>query len=241
MPQVIGRGRRIVVLARADWPGVLRLREALDELTPGWVAVGSATVDGVDGLSSALAGLVETLRAAERVGRPGWIEHADDLAVERLLLLDESLLRQIVDRELGPLIEDPRMGGELVDTLRVYFDAGENMRETARRLHLAPRTVAYRLERIEELLGRPLEGELRSRLSIALLAHRALGGIGSTCEGPTAGLRRGRSLRTDPEHDDPHQLRLALEVEIAPLVLAELQVGRASCPVRHEQLTGPGR
>jgi hypothetical protein len=180
LPQVIGRGRRIVVLARADWPGVLRLREALDELTPGWVAVGSASVDGVDGLSLALAGLVETLRAAERVGRPGWIEHADDLAVERLLLLDESLLRQIVDRELGPLIEDPRMGGELVDTLRVYFDAGENMRETARRLHLAPRTVAYRLARIEELLGRPLEGELRSRLSIALLAYRALGGTGRT-------------------------------------------------------------
>jgi DNA-binding PucR family transcriptional regulator len=51
------------------------------------------------------------------------------------------------------------------------------MRETARRLHLAPRTVAYRLQRIEELLGRPLDGHLRPRLSVALLAYRALGEV----------------------------------------------------------------
>jgi DNA-binding PucR family transcriptional regulator len=175
LPQVIGRGRRIVVLARADWPGVQRLHRALDELTPGWVAVGSGPIDGVDGLSLALAGLVETLRAAERLGRPGWIEDADDLAVERLLLLDESLLRRVVDRELGALLMEPRMGGELVETLRVFFEVGENMRETARRLHLAPRTVAYRLERIEDLLGKPLDGDLRPRLSVALMAYRALG------------------------------------------------------------------
>jgi DNA-binding PucR family transcriptional regulator len=107
--------------------------------------------------------------------RVGWIEDADDLAVERLLLLDESLLTTIVRRELGPLLADPRMGAEFVETLRVYFEAGENMREAARRLHLAPRTVAYRLERIEELLGRPIDGESRARLSVALMAYRALG------------------------------------------------------------------
>ena len=43
------------------------------------------------------------------------------------------------------------------------------MRETARRMHLASRTVAYRLERIEEVLGRPIDGEIRPRLSVALL------------------------------------------------------------------------
>jgi PucR-like helix-turn-helix protein len=176
LPQVIGRGRRIVVLARADWPGAMRLRRALDELAPGWVAVGSAPIDGVDGLSHALAGLVETLRAADRMTRVGWIEDADDLAVERLLMLDEVLLGTIVARELGPLLREPRMAGELVETLRVYFEAGENMRETSRRMHLAPRTVAYRLERIEEILGRPLDGEIRPRLSVALMAYRALGG-----------------------------------------------------------------
>ena len=137
LPQVIGRGRRIVVLARADWPGATRLRAALDELVPGWVAVGSAPIDGVDGLSHALAGLIGTLQAADRMIRVGWIDDADDLAVERLLLLDESLLEKIVQRELGPLLAEARMGGEFVETLRVYFEAGEYMRA-----HLASYTLA---------------------------------------------------------------------------------------------------
>jgi PucR C-terminal helix-turn-helix domain len=179
LPQVFARGGRIGVLARASWPGVARLRAALDELSPGWTAVASPPIDGVEGLSSALAGLVDTLRAADRMARAGWINDADDLAVERLLILDEPLLRAIVGRELGALLREPRMGGELVETLRVYFEAGENMRETARRMHLATRTVGYRLERIEELLGRPIDGDLRPRLSVALLAYRALGGAES--------------------------------------------------------------
>jgi hypothetical protein len=176
LPQVLARHGIVIVLGRADWPGALRLRAALDALAPGWAAVAGAPVDGVDGLPASLARLVETLRAADRMGRTGWIADADDLAVERLLLLDDSLLRAIVGRELGPLLDVPRMGKELVETLRVFFEAGENIREAARRMHLASRTVAYRLERIEEHLGRPIDGEVRPRLSVALLAYRALEG-----------------------------------------------------------------
>ena len=175
LPQVLARQRRIVVLARADWPGFDRLRTALDKLTPGWTAVTGPPVEGVAELSRSLAQLIDTLRAADRMGHLGWVESADDLAVERLLLLDEDLLEAVVRRELGALLDVPRMGDELVETLRVYFEAGENMREAARRMHLASRTVAYRLERIEEVLGRPIDGEIRPRLSVALLAYRAIG------------------------------------------------------------------
>ncbi|HET9346158.1 MAG TPA: helix-turn-helix domain-containing protein [Candidatus Limnocylindrales bacterium] len=175
LPQVLARQRRIVVLARADWPGVDRLRAALDKLTPGWTAVTGPPVDGVEGLSRSLSQLIDTLRAADRMGHVGWVESADDLAVERLLLLDEGLLRAVVRRELGALLDVPRMGDELVETLRVFFQSGENMRETARRMHLASRTVAYRLARIEAVLGRPIDGEIRPRLSVALLAYRAIG------------------------------------------------------------------
>ena len=72
----------------------------------------------------------------------------------------------------GPLLADERLGTELVETLQVYFDAGENMRETARRLHLANRTVAYRLEKIEALLGGPLDDERRRRVAVALMVAR---------------------------------------------------------------------
>ena len=120
--------------------------------------------------------LVDTLRTAERLGHRGWLDHPNELAVERLLLIDDELLGVVVDHELGPLLADPRMGDELVETLDVYFEAGENMREAARRLHLANRTVAYRLERIETLLGGPLDGTRRERLVVALMARRILSG-----------------------------------------------------------------
>ncbi len=172
LPQVLARRGRVVVLARADWPGGARLREALDAMVPGWVAVATTAVDGVGGLPAAMAQASDTVRAAGRLGRGGWIDDPDDLAVERLLLLDDVLLAAVVAHELGPLLAVPRMGDELVETLRVYFESGENAREAARRLHLANRTVTYRLARIAEALGRPLDGEMRNRLSVALLAYR---------------------------------------------------------------------
>ena len=179
LPQVLTWRGRILVLARASWPGTAGLRDGLDDAVgTTWTAVVSPSIAGVQNLASALARLLDTLRTAQRLGHDGWIEHPDDLAVERLMLADDVLLQTIVDRELGPLLEDPRMGDELVRTLRVYFDAGENMRETARRLHLANRTVAYRLERIATVLGHPLDGAARQRLVIALLARRILGGAG---------------------------------------------------------------
>jgi DNA-binding PucR family transcriptional regulator len=50
------------------------------------------------------------------------------------------------------------------------------MREAARRLHLANRTVAYRLEKIEGLLGGRLDDASRRRLAVALLVRRLHGG-----------------------------------------------------------------
>ena len=73
---------------------------------------------------------------------------------------------------------DGRMGRELIETLEVYFESGQNMREAGRRLHLAPRTVAYRLERIARLIGRPLDGPTLRRLSVAAFAYRTRRGGG---------------------------------------------------------------
>ena len=67
------------------------------------------------------------------------------------------------------------MGEELIETLQVYFDAGENRRETARRMHLADRTVGYRLDRAETLLGHGLEGDAGRRLNVALTLRRLEG------------------------------------------------------------------
>jgi hypothetical protein len=194
LPAVLPLHGRIAVLARADWAGLARVPSVLDSILgslaaaatstsrrrkpepavapQAWVAVGSEVVDGVAALATTYADIVDATRTARRLGLRGWIPDPQRLAVERLLLADRALADAAIHQELGPLLADERMGGELVETLQAYFDAGENMREAARRLNLATRTVAYRLEKIEALLGEPIGPETRRRLSIALTVQR---------------------------------------------------------------------
>jgi len=177
LPQVFALHGWLVLFARAAWPGSRRMREVLPHIVEGpWTAIVGEALHGVEALPASLSRLIAALRTAERLGHRSWVEHPDDMAIEELLLLDPDLLRAVVQRELGPLLSDARMGEELLETLQAYVDAGSNKREVARRLHVAARTVAYRIERIEELLGVRLEGPALTRLSVALLAHRLLGG-----------------------------------------------------------------
>ncbi|HYO44458.1 MAG TPA: helix-turn-helix domain-containing protein [Candidatus Limnocylindrales bacterium] len=193
LPAVLPLRGRLVLLARADWAGFARISAALDTILGGpaadgpgaasrraqpsaWVAVGSPVVRGAEGLAPAVADVIDAARTAETVGLRGWVPDPGHLAVERLLLAQPDLGEAAVAHELGPLIADERLGRELIETLQVYFDSGENMREAARRLHLANRTVAYRLEKIEGLLGGPLDDASRRRLAVALLVRRLHGG-----------------------------------------------------------------
>ena len=207
LPVVLPMRGRIVLLAHAGWAGFGRIIPALDGTLGGparsgagavdrpeaarragttgrppkpsaWVAVGSPEVEGVEALAGVLADVVDAVRTAEDVGLSGWVPDPGHLAVERLLLAHRDLGEAAVAHELGPLLADERLGTELIETLQVYFDAGENMREAARRLHLANRTVAYRLEKIEGLLGGPLDDASRRRLAVALLVRRLQGGDG---------------------------------------------------------------
>ena len=116
--------------------------------------------------------LTLSVRTAVRIGRRGWIDEPDELALEELVTVDDALLDAAVARELGAILGDARMGFELIETLEAYFESGLNMRAAGRRLHLAPRTVAYRLQRIARLIGHPLDGSTCCRLTIALFAYR---------------------------------------------------------------------
>jgi hypothetical protein len=147
------------------------IRTVLAAPDTAWTAI-ATRLDGVGGVASALRELQEGLRVADGLGIRGVIDDLAELGIERLLLSDPALASTVIDRELGPLLADPRMGEELVETLQTFFDAGENRRETARRLHLADRTVTYRLERAETLLGHGIDGEAGRRLNLALTLRR---------------------------------------------------------------------
>jgi hypothetical protein len=166
---------RILVLARGDWAGLTRLRTSLTRLMrDDWVAVDIAHIDGFESVSSALGQAEYAVGVAAGLGYRGWVGDPSTIALETTFLLDQPLVRSAIEHELGALLADARMGEELIETLAVYLGCGQNSREAARQLHLSPRTVTYRLERIEALLGRELSSEAGLRLSAAILALRAV-------------------------------------------------------------------
>ena len=128
-----GAGTGIRVPLALTWRGVIvavlgpdprewqRLQEAVAKVfgsgAPSWIAI-ATVVDGVTGVARSLAELQEGLRVADGIDRRGVIDDLSELGIERLLLGDPDLAAVIVDRELGPLLADPRMGDELIGRSR---------------------------------------------------------------------------------------------------------------------------
>jgi sugar diacid utilization regulator len=104
------------------------------------------------------------------------------LGITALLLRTElppAELRRFAEAGLRPLhSHDERRQGDLVGTLRCWLAAGCSTAATAAALVVHVNTVAYRLARIEELLGRDLRRfDVRLELQLAVLVwdvmHRA--------------------------------------------------------------------
>jgi DNA-binding PucR family transcriptional regulator len=75
--------------------------------------------------------------------------------------------RRFVARELGDLAAEDKAVARLRDTLRVFLEEGGSFQATALRLGVHKNTVAYRVRRAEELLGRRVR-ERRLELETAL-------------------------------------------------------------------------
>jgi hypothetical protein len=104
----------------------------------------------------------------------GELTVADEHLLDLLLLGDEQLTVDLVERRLGPLLalpENRRL--RLLETLEAWLDAHGEARPAAERLHVHVQTVRYRLGQLRELLGDSLD-DPRARLELAL-AVRALG------------------------------------------------------------------
>ena len=176
LPIVAIRQGQLVILDAGDRDADPRLPAALDAAAPkGWWAVAGETVLRPVDLASAASDATAALEVATRRPSAGRVLDVAGLALERALLADESLLRTAVEGELAPLLAAPRSGAELVETIDAFLREGMSVTGTARRLHLAPRTVTYRLERIEALRGAPLDDEAWRRYAVLLAARDLLG------------------------------------------------------------------
>jgi PucR family transcriptional regulator, purine catabolism regulatory protein len=140
--------------------------------------IGFSKVTEPDGLPSA----VKQARAAFSARQP--CQFFDQLGLLRLLvpLADGSELAAFVEDELGSLLTyDAARDNTLIPTLEAILECDGNKTEAAKLLFVQRRTLYYRIERIERILGLSLDSaETRLRLNVALQAWQLLRGAVQT-------------------------------------------------------------
>jgi len=95
-----------------------------------------------------------------KLGRRGAVVGARELGPYGLLLQasEREELEAFARAALEPLVDhDRRHGADLLGTLRVYLEEDRVQRRAAARCFIHVNTVVYRINRIEQLLGRSLD------------------------------------------------------------------------------------
>lgn len=140
------------------------------------VAVGEPA-HGVEGFRHTHERAMLARRVMRLAGaRPGRVQRYGSLALTAVLTADVELMRAFVAEELGELSADDDATSRLRATLLVYFEEDFSASRTGRRLAIHRNTVNYRVNRCEELLGRPLR-ERRVELEVALLLRQGMKGV----------------------------------------------------------------
>jgi hypothetical protein len=119
------------------------------------VVVGVGPPARLAALPGAFAMASRALQTALAFGQEGVFSLAD-LSIRPAILADEALGAAFTGRHLEPLAALGRLGSELEDTLRAWFDQDMRIEETARALHVHPNTLRHRLRRFEEATGASL-------------------------------------------------------------------------------------
>jgi hypothetical protein len=103
----------------------------------------------------------------------GGVIHCDDHLTTLVLLADAELAALLARQALAPLRQlRPDAASRLAETLLAWLESADNAETAARRLHVHPQTVRYRLRQVTELFGEALdEPQARFRLQLALRAR----------------------------------------------------------------------
>jgi purine catabolism regulator len=132
---------------------------------------------------------LEEARAAVLVSarlREGGPVRYDGLGADRLLVLllkrQKEELQAFVQETLGPLLEhDARYATHLLPTVESFALHAGRLRETAGEIYVHRNTLAYRLERASEVLGKDLKDpETLLTIALALKGLRLLDEPGET-------------------------------------------------------------
>jgi hypothetical protein len=119
------------------------------------VAVGVGPRARLAALPGAFAQASRALQTAIAFAQEGTFSLAD-LSIRPAILSDEALGAAFTGRHLEPLAALGRLGVELEETLRTWFEQDMRIEETAKALHVHPNTLRHRLHRFEEATGTSL-------------------------------------------------------------------------------------
>jgi purine catabolism regulator len=153
-----------------------RAQEQLDELAIS-VAIGGFC-DSVEGLGNSYLEAKTALSIGNKMARRRPIIWYGDVAHFDLLdcIADQPQCQRWLAKTLGPLLEyDGSNDTELVKTLETFFDCNQIAKQTAHHLSIHPKTLKYRLRRIEEILGTdPFSGDRQLAFYLATKLSRLL-------------------------------------------------------------------
>jgi hypothetical protein len=173
-------GRRKLLIVASGRTGSESIANRVVDAKQRWLVetAGTRATLAISAPASGVARLSAAASEAEFIARlqsdPKFPERAasfdsiDDIGAFQLLypLRDTSELRTFVSEALGTL-ERRDQRGTLRETLRAYLETGGSHADASNRLGIHRNTLAYRLRRIGELIGRDV-GDPRSWLTLHL-------------------------------------------------------------------------
>jgi len=176
------RRDRCLLLPDPDGPG--RRRQLAASLR-GWLspasglvaAVGPAVPLAAAGGSLRWAGQGLALATRGLVSGTDGIVWCEDHLATLVLLADADLAATLSREALAPLRPlRPDQADRLAQTLLAWLESADDANAAARRLHVHPQTIRYRLRQVSALFGDALaDPDARFRLLLALRARRLLG------------------------------------------------------------------
>jgi hypothetical protein len=127
--------------------GARRMRVAASDAVTSVSEFGPAVASALERLDDAPGG--ERISVARSAATDGYRTLLRAVSPQTRLAFAHSVLE--------PLLEyDAHHGADLVDTIRVFLACGGSWQDAARRLHIHPNTLRYRITRIEDLTHRNL-------------------------------------------------------------------------------------
>lgn len=137
------------------------------------IAIGLAGA-GVEGFRDSHRQAAEAARVGAMSTHDAWSFRYQDLDLVAMLSTDLPAAREFVARELGGLAGNTDSVATMRRTLKLYLDRDRSLAAAATDLHVARNTVAYRVQRAEQLRGRPAT-DRRLQLHAALTLADELG------------------------------------------------------------------